>query len=447
MITSAGIGSGLDINSIITQLMEVEREPLQRLDVQKQSVEAQLSAFGQIRGAVDTFQSRMSALQDIRRFTTLAPRLSDPDVLTATTDETAGRGTFRLDVLRLADNHRLASATTLASRDDIIGTEGDTMTLTVGENSFDVDIGGKSLDEVRSAINDAPDNAGLTASLIQDDQGVRLMLVADEPGSDNAVSLAYSGADPFAFNTLNDDRDESGSFTVADLDAAVTLEGEFTVTTSSNTVEDLIEGVTLNLKEPGTTTVSLSRDLANATAQIQGFVDAYNDLQGTITAVKDASTRADATPLAALGNQLAGVLDEAAGSGQFRFLSELGIGLQVDGTLALDERFLGRALETDFEGVARMFTDANQGVSARFENFARSLVAPGGLMDARTASLNSELRNLDRRIESVEFRLVRTEENLRRQFGALDALIAQLQQTSAFLTQQFETLPNSNSRG
>ena len=231
MLSTPGIGSGLDISSIISQLMAIEAQPLVALGVDEIELQAQLSGIGKLKSTVSTFQTAMQDLSDLDKFKVFAATSSDDEILTATADSTAAKGVFNVQVNRIAENHRMAANTVFADLDTTkIGNPGDTMTITVGTSAFIVDIGDKTLNEIRDAINDATDNAGVTASTLQDNLGYRLTLSADATGAANFISVSYSGADPFSLQSLNTDRDSSGTFTSADLDASLTIENTFIVT-------------------------------------------------------------------------------------------------------------------------------------------------------------------------------------------------------------------------
>lgn len=447
MIRSPGVGSGLDVNSIVTQLMAVERQPLSRLQTKKSTFESQLSAYGQLKSALSTFRDAMAKLDapaDFRLFTATS---SDDDVLTAIAGSGAAAGSYGIEVVRIAERHRLAAgdANTYADTTSDIGATG-TMSITLGaEPAFSVDMAGKSLAEIRDAINGASDNTGVTASIINDDVGNRLVLTADETGSDNAVAVSYSGADPFGLQTLNTDRDGSGSFTSADLDAVLTLEGTFTVTRSSNSIDDAIDGLTLNLKAAGTIDLTVDRDVEGITEQAQAFVDAYNDLKTTIETLRGGTLEAENT-LLSIDRQLRSTFNTAPTglSGSYNYLSEVGIAFQKDGKLALDSDALETALTSDFDGVAQLFGNDDQGYAYRVRELADGMLQTDGLIDARRDGINDSIDSIESRIDLMGRRLEITEARYRAQFSALDGLVASLTTTGNFLTQQLSALPLAN---
>lgn len=449
MISSPGIGSGLDVNSIVTQLMAVERQPVDRLQAQKSTYKSQLSAYGQLKSAISSFRDSMGKLDATSDFRLFSAKSSDEDFFTATAGSAAAAGSYNIEVVRIAERHRMAAgdANTFATTDTDIGASG-TMSITVGsEPAFSVDLAGKSLADIRDAINNASDNGGVTASIIKDDVGNRLVLTSDETGSSNAVSVSYSGSDPFAFQTLNTDRDSSGGFTSADLDAVLTLEGTFTVTRSSNSIDDAIDGLTLNIKSAGTATLEVKRDIEGITKKAQAFVDAYNNLKSTIDTLRGGTLEAENT-LLSIDRQLRSAFNTTPTglTTSLQYLSEVGISFQKDGKLALNSDTLKTALESDFDGVAQLFSNDDQGYAFRVRNIADSILQTDGLIDARRDGINDRISSIDSRIDSLNRRLEITETRYRKQFSALDGLVAELTKTGNFLTQQLAALPLANKK-
>lgn len=449
MISSPGIGSGLDVNSIVTQLMAVERQPVDRLQSQKSTYKSQLSAYGQLKSAVSSFRDAMAKLDTPADFRLFTATSSDKSFLTATAGSAAAAGSYGIEVVRVAERHRMAAgdANTYATTDTDIGASG-TMSITVGsEPAFNIDMSGLSLAGIRDAINNAADNPGVTASIINDDVGNRLVLTSDSTGSSNALAVSYSGSDPFGLQTLNTDRDSSGGFTSADLDAVLTLEGTFTVTRSSNTITDAIDGLTLNLKSAGTVKLDVARDSDGITKQAQAFVDAYNNLKSTIDSLRRGTLEAENT-LLSIDRQLRNAFNTTPVglSGAYGYLSEIGISFQKDGKLALNSDTLKTALETDFNGVAELFGNDDQGYAFRMRDIADGILQTNGLIDARQDGINDRISSIDNRIDSFNRRLEITEDRYRKQFSALDGLVAELTKTGNFLTQQLAALPLANQK-
>ena len=456
MISSPGIGSGIDTGSIVQQLVALERQPIERLLVQEAQVSTQISAFGQIKSVLSNFQSSLEAVNDLTDFSVLKASSSDTGVLSASASSVASPGVFNLTVSRIAETHRLGSQNTFADTDTtVIGTAGDILTIDVGGSSFDIDYGGLTLGEVRDAINQAADNTGVTASILKDDLGNRLLINADDTGSDNFVSLSFNNADPFNLTSLNTDRDGQNGFTSDDLDAVIQVDGQFTSTQSSNQVSDLIQGVTLTLKEAGTSLVEIDADEVAVRTAIEDFVDSYNVALKTIRELRETALADDSVTLVAIENQIRNSLNSVRnGSGTYGSIYQVGISSTFvfgsastsNGQLNIDSTELLNALQTDPESVASLFAAPTDGLIPRLEQVVDQMVKADGLLDGKTDSLNRRVDDLVDRRAAMEARLVQYEQRLFDQFNSLDSLVSQLRLTGDFLTQQLATLqPIQNS--
>ena len=446
-ISAAGIGSGLDVNSIVSQLMAIERQPLQRLQFKQSQLEAQISAYGQLSSSLSAFQSAMDDLGSLDALKVFSTSTSNADVIDITASSSANLGTFDVEVVRLAEHHKMASAETLNTV-TFGGKKSDALIIQVGVDAADiitVDLStAKTLSEIRTAINDDINNPGVSATIINGDGGnQKLVLTANDSGSASALSLSTSGKvnlGDFGFQTLNDIGGDTSL-----LDAEVVVDG-YTVTRSSNDISDVISGVTLNLvsADPGNAyTLQINRDLEKVEESVQAFADAFNELRTSIKGLRNGQLEADSS-LLAMERSIFSVLNAPATGGAFSVLSEVGLSMQKDGNMTLSSNDLKTALQTDFEGVAQLFAADTQGFANRFSTFADNWLGSGGMLAARTDGLETRIDNLVDRQISFERRLETVESRYLRQFSALDALVGQLQGTSQFLTSQLSQLPGAN---
>ncbi len=451
MISSPGVGSGLDISSLITQLVAIEQQPLFRLASREAGLQGQLSAYGQLKGALSTFQSSLQQLDDVADFKVLSATSTDSDVLVATANSTAGKGVFNIEVNRLAENHRMAGSTAYADIDTTtIGVGGETMTIDVGGDDFTIAFGGLTLGEIRDAINASSDNSGVTASILNDDAGHRLILSGDETGSDNFVTVSYSAADPFAMNDLNTDRDGDLSFTSADLDAELTVEGTFTVTRTRNNISDVISGVTLNLLEAGTTTVNIDNDFGAVEDSVNALVGSFNTVISTVRQLGNGALSADRAAVSRIESQLRAVLNSPAQvGGAFSSIFEVGLGSNFiigsdapsNGELELDADALLEALQTDPDSVAALFTDSDNGIVTGLLGLVDGYLDVDGLIDGKQDAVNARIDDIGDQRVTMERHIALVEQRLIQEFTALDTLLAQLQNTGNLLTQQLQALP------
>ena len=441
MITASGVGSGLDINGIINQLMSLERRPLTSLQGQQRTLQTQLSDYGKLKSAISTFQEAMKNLASADKFKVFTATSSDENVLTATASSSAAIAANSVEVVRIAERHKMVADTTFTDTDTVAADT--SMTITVGDTAFNVDIGGKTLAEVAAAINDADDNAGVNATVANVDGGARLILGARETGSTSALQVSYSSGDPFSLQTTNEDRNGAGGFTAADLDAVLVLDGNsaLTATRSSNNVSDLITGVTLNLKKAGTVDLNVGRDLDKVEESAKAFADAFSALRTSIKDLRKGSLSGDST-LVSLENRLLEVINNPASglSTDYSYLSEVGVSVQKDGSMKLDSTVFRAALEQDFNGVAALFSASGQGFAARFKTMADEIVGSDGLIDSRTDGINDRISDMKQRVSQMELRLVTIETRYRSQYAAMDSLLGSLRSTGDFLTQQLANL-------
>jgi len=438
MISAPGIGSGLDVGAIVDQLMAIERRPLNQLEADKQDLQAQLSTLGQLKSSLSTFQSALADLKTLDAFEVYKAESSDETAFTVTANSNAAPGFSAIQVISLAEAHKLGSTSIADTESTTLGGAGDQITLTVNGNPFAVNAGGMTLSELRDAINDAPDNSGVSATIIsENDTSHHLVLTSTETGNANAMSLSFTGSLGTALG-LADINDP------AQLDAEIQVDGLYTVTRSSNTIDDAISGLTLNLVGESAVPAQLtvSRNVESVNASVQAFVDGFNELRTTMKDMYGKDSALDST-LRSIESRMRSAFNTPPSglNGDFSYLAEVGVSFLRDGSLSLDSADLEAAIAGDFAGVAELFANDDQGYLFRLDSVIEEFVVFDGQLDVRKDSLNDRINSVDNRIFEMEFRLQLREQTLLDQFNALDSLMGQLQGTSAFLTQQLAALP------
>lgn len=453
-ITSMGIGSGLDIAGLVSQLVKAEGAPATaRLDRQAQKANAQLSALGSLKSALASLRDSLKGLADQSAFRALSVTSSQDALLGASASDQARPGQFQVEVLRLAQHHKLASDGFEAGQ-TFGGAAGDALVIGAGGESFTLDLStARTLVQIRDAINAAAGNPGVTATLLQVDADHQvLILTAAASGQAQAISLTETLASgpSLSLDTANLDGAGQPLGDLALLDAALRVDG-VAVTRPGNRVADLIQGLTLDLRraEPGALVgLELRPDREAISEAVSGFVTQYNAFIDTLSKVAGfKGTGAEQPPLfgdaAARGiaNRLRTELSQglAAPEGAFSTLSEVGVRLGVDGKLTLSTETLEAALAQDLKGVAALFGPGD-GLARRLDGLIGSYLGSGGVIDARTKGIQGQLERIDDSRESLERRLGALEARYRQQFTVMDALIGQLQATSSFLTQQLAAL-------
>ncbi|WP_169729323.1 flagellar filament capping protein FliD [Solimonas soli] len=435
-LTSAGVGSGLDIESLISKLVSAEKTPTEtRLTTKQTTINTQLSAVATFKSVLGNLQGKLDALKSDGTLATLTANSSDTNVFTASTTSSATRGSYSVEVVALAQSHKLASTAYVGGAGSALGS-GD-MTITVGGKSFKVTLGStaNTLADLKNAINDAADNSGVTATLISESGGARLMLTANETGADNAITVSSSLT----------------SFTEKQpaADAHIRVDG-YDVYSDSNSVDDAIDGVTLNLlkAQAGTTdTLNVALDTTSASSAIQAFVNAYNSAMTAMTSLTkyDAASKTAATlngdPMVrGAMTTLRGILGTTVdGAGSYSYLSQIGITANSDGTLTLDSSKLKSALQTDSASVQKLF-GGSAGYATRLDAAIEKIVGDDGQIDARDDALQAQLDTISDQLDALDTRMAKVEARYRAQYTALDTLMASMQTTSTYLTQQLSAL-------
>jgi flagellar hook-associated protein 2 len=462
-IIGNGIGSGLDIAGLVGKLVEAEGKPqATRLDAQEAKAQAKLSALGTLRSALATFRDALASLKDLDNFRGRAVVLSGKDYLGASATTTASPGNYKVEVQELASAHRLAADIPGATPSTVVGTG--TLTIGRGASSFTVELTAENstLAGIAGAINDAATNVGVFATVVTGTSGARLVLGSTTTGAANDIVVTHNGGDG-GLASLEYDPDGSGVTNLVELEPAgdaLVLIDDFAVTSPTNTIDSAIEGLELELlarNELGETTlVSVGFDKEAARGTLEKFVQSYNGLVDSIASVAsfDAATR-QGGPLfgdAGVRNivyQLRRELTSAVAGveGEFAMLSEIGITTQLDGKLALDATKLDAAFAADFDAVGELFSTQDTGIAVRLDALLEPYLQSGGVFDSRNASFKSSIDDVAERREVLNQRLLALQARYTRQFNALDGLLAQLQTTSSFLSQQLGNLPGYNSLG
>ncbi|MCC5793147.1 MAG: flagellar filament capping protein FliD [Chromatiales bacterium] len=443
-ISTSGLGSGLDIRGLVSQLVSAERQPTaNRLDLREARANSELSALGRLRGALASFRDSMEKLADKDALTARKVSVSNSELLTATASSSAAPGSYQVEVLQLASRQRLASGT-WETADSLVGYG--QLTLGIGEQTMKLVIpqGTGSLAGIRDAINAATDNPGIEASIVNSDGGSRLIISAREAGP-RELSIEASGGDGgLAALDFTPGGPDNGLSEIQAAAAAVIRIDGFEVTASEgNSFTGALDGVTLNVSqaEPGTRVdVSIALDLGGSRQKIRGFVESYNRLTGTFADLTrfDPESREAGRLLGDSGlRNLRQALRQELGAAGLDGLSlaAIGISTEVSGRLQLDEQRLEQALSQDLGLVAGLFS-GEQGLAARLASLTGGAIASDGRIGIREQTLQDQLRRIGEQREALDRRMDQVRARLEAQFNAMDQLLGQLRNTSEFLAQQ-----------
>lgn len=446
-LSANGVGSGLDVNGIVSQLMTLERRPLDNLNALGSKLTSQLSAYGQLKSGISTFQSAMKGLSSADKFQVFSAKSSNPDIFTATADKTASVAKYSIEVLSLAKTHKLTSgkpgAPVHTNETTPIGATGImeiTQNLAGTPRTFQISIdnSNNTLSGIRDAINNHQNNTGVRASVVNTGTESKLVLSANESGLSNQITIgaatSASVATALGFETL------AGN---AAADASMKIDG-VTISSSSNVNSTAIKGVTLTLKATGVVgTLDVERDTSAVKTSVQKFVDAYNDIRKVMKTLGGAnSTLEGESVLKGIERKIQALFNTSAVGLVKSHVSEIGIKTDPKtGDLSLDGAKLDVALAANYSAVAELFSHSTQGVAVRFEAAAREMISATGLIESRKDGINSRITDVGKRRSSFEYRLEQKEIAYRSQFTLLDGLISKLQTTGSFLTQQLARLP------
>lgn len=474
-------GSGLDIDSIVTKMVAAEKAPKQdQLSATQSKATAQLTAIGSLKSAISEFQTALTTLNSPTSFQARAVTLSKSDYLTATASTSASVGSYQVAVTQLAGSSKVALAAvpatsttkasdgTTSSSPTTFGKG--TLSIKVGDtklSDIQVDATNNTLSGIRDAINKAGQSQGISARVVNDDSGSRLVLSSTKTGDGNDISVAVSGDDGSGKQSLtklaytpsdSDSSDPAAAHWLTKAKSAqMTIDG-LKVTSASNTVSNAVDGLSFTLKATtpadSPMTVGVSQDESGVKGNIKGFVDAYNKLMGVIKTQTSVTKVGDnSSPIAAalvgdatargLTTTIRGELSTMQGTGAVKALADLGITTQKDGTLAIDDTKLGTMVSSNFSDLSSFFT-GDQGIAARLKGKLDPYTMTNGILEQRSNSLSTTLKNVDAQTATLNTRMTALSDRLYKQYNAMDQLYSSLSSTASSLSQQLAAMPFAN---
>jgi len=443
-IASTGIGSGLDVATLVQQLVSAERAPTaNRIDTLERKTKAEISAFGSLRSAFDGLRSALTRLRSGDTSEARKATVQAEAAFTATATTSAAIGTYSIEVIARASAHKLASAA-FATAETAVGTGH--LTIASGDTTLEVDIDAEhaTLQGVRDAINKAAQGKGVAATIVQADDGAHLVLSAAATGAGNALRITASGGDgglaafayaPPAASTMQQLQ--------AAADARIKVDG-FERSSPTDSIGDMIQGVTLTVTDaaPGTVkTLTVAADTSVLRTAAKSFVSAYNASINTIGSVTryDAGTKVAAALngdalMRGVNQDLRSQLGNAVSD-----LKALGITIEANGTLKLDDAAFDAGMAKDPAVARRLFT-SDDGLAAKLQASMERLLAGDGVLKSRDDNLTRRSKSIADQRTALDERMSQLEERYRAQFVALDELMTKMQSTSSYLAQQLANL-------
>ncbi|BFI54186.1 flagellar filament capping protein FliD [Yersinia pseudotuberculosis] len=463
-ISALGTGSGLDLNTLLSQLSAAEQTRLTPLTTQQTSYKSKLTAYGVLQSALAKLETASTALKKADTLNSTAVSGSN-SAFSATTDSAASAGTYSIEVTNLAKAQSLLS-TDVPSATDKLGSSDATRTITIAQpgqkEPMKISLTSEqtSLTGIRDAIN--KQEGSVNASIMKaDDNTYYLALTSKDTGTQSEMTISVTG-DETLNNFLNytpSSTGGSGALTqkVKAEDATLSVNG-VSITRQSNTITDAPQGVTINLKavtkEGAPEQLTIVRDNTATKAAIQSFVDAYNSLQTTFGSLtkytvvetgQDQSTSNGALvgdgTLRSIQTQLKSQLASSQ-SGDLKTLASIGITQDLDGKLVIDADKLNTALTDKPNSVTAFFVGDGEttGFATQTEKLLNTaLDTTLGTLKTATDGINTSLKNLDKQIAATTASIETAIERYKTQFTQLDKLMTSMNSTASFLTQQFES--------
>ncbi|QRY82155.1 flagellar filament capping protein FliD [Pseudomonas sp. PDNC002] len=456
-----GVGSGYDIDSIVTSLVNAQKAPKQsQITTQQTKANTQLSALGTLKSALSTYQAALDKLNDASSFAGLAVKSSSTDTLTATVGAGATGGSYKVVVGNLATSSKVATQYIDKSTSFGAGS----LKITQGNSSYTVNVSaGASLSDVRDSINSQLKSSGITANIITDATGPRLVLGSTTTGAGSDISIEASGDSSLDVLKIDGSGTKAsatagGYIDTVAKDANYTIDG-LQMSSATNTVSGAISGVSFTLVAAGSSTVTVDTNKDGLKTSIKSFVDSYNALITSINSLTKVTNTTDSsgkptTSAAALSGDamtrtlLSGLRNELVGSsdsgGSIKLLSQLGISTKNDGTLSIDDKKLDTALTNNFSSVQGFFTGSG-GLLERMSASVKSYTQSNGLLDQRTSNLNQTLSDLATQQTALTNRMDKLTTTLMAKYNAMDSLVAQLKATSSSVMTTLNALNKASS--
>lgn len=442
----SGIASGLDTNTIISQLMQLERIPYTKLETKKKDYNTELSVFRSINTKLAALRSAADDLRLSSNFNLTGVKSSDESVLKAVGSDGLQEGTFLIEVEQLATYTTLVSKGFNASGNDLknLGS----VEFTINGETIQVDFTKETDEENLALLADAinkKSEAGVKASVIQTEPGKKSLLLTAKESGETTIELENAG-----FLGTTD--------TKPGKNAIFKLNG-IQMQSSTNEIKDFVSGLTITLfKENATATITIAKDVDKVAAKVEAFVQAYNDVINTIrtNTAKGAQLQGDST-LRSLQDQLYNLFNSGVGQdgeAGYQYLYQIGLeidkgklkGSEMTGTITFDKEKFKKALLDNPDAVYKLFahdsaTDEEDGIAQKFSNSLLVWTRSGsGILASRIDGYNNQISFITKQMEDMEVRLQKKEEQLKKQFNNMESALLSLQNQMSWLSAQLNSL-------
>ncbi|AXE31775.1 flagellar protein [Chromobacterium phragmitis] len=441
----------LDVQSIVSQLIQADSQPMSQSKQRSSTYQSELSVIGQVSSALSALQTATATLQSGSFLQQFSATSSDSTIASVATSSGGTAGTYVLNVSQLAKSRQLVfdqnpDGTSITDQNAAIAGAPSSLTFSVGGTSSTVQLDSNaSLSSIASSINSA--GIGINASIVQYNNTYSLVLNSAQAGPSNAFSITAGGSDSSGTsgNTLAGlKQSATAASESADAQNALMTVNGVNVSSSSNSVSDVVTGATINLEKAGQVTINMAQSTTNITNTLQSFINAYNQVISTTASATRSHSTVGSTPsnidisgdLTSLQEQMAGILGSpvtgADPSSSYAYLAQVGITQKADGTLTLDSAAFNSALTANPSAVANLFGNAqNTGVANVFNSTINSLLGPNGLVTSNQANLNSKINTEQQLQQRLQNQLDTEQSNLLTEYSNLNSVLAQMEQASA----------------
>lgn len=451
-ISFGGLASGLDTQAIISALLDVERVPIQALERTRDSYRRQKSQFGDLSGMLDKLAEAAGKLSGNNELLQYKAGLDTEDYLTASASSTAQAGTYRIEVNQVAQNE-VRGSNGFADRDQTAVANSDTLLFDIGGTLEAVALPqNATLDDIADAVNSQ--NIGITAQVVDTGNGAtpfELVFTSDTIGEDGRFTVSVDGGNGTASLVNDIITPMNGTAIVTGENANLTVNG-ITYQRTSNTIGDIIQGVTLDLKSDALasggganqTQLTISTDTEATSESVKEFVEAYNEIVDFVTGTNELDEEGNATnalfgdvTLRSIRSNMRSIVGSVVGTGNeaFQMLAQIGISSDTAGKLTFNQTEFDEALVEDPDALQALFADETSGIAVRMEQALELYTdSVDGLIKTRQDGFDRLIRQTDDRIEKAEDRLEAYETRLVNRFASLEQLLTSLQSQGSALS-------------
>jgi flagellar hook-associated protein 2 len=448
-ITISGVGSGIDTASIVTALVNAEKAPKQsQIDKQTLIANTSLTALGQLTSALDTYRTAIKDMNTSTGFSGLTSTSSSENTATVTVDGTASAGTYTLVVDKLATASKTTSGVFTGKSAAIVNTSGKAADLTIRQNNVDTKVSipsGATLSQARDAINTVMAGKGITANILTDATGSRLVMSSTTTGVGTEITVTPGVGLDTNLNTASSNVPQNAEYTLDGIAMSSTL----------NTVAAAVSGVNIKLTGTGTSTINVGTDTTELKKKVTTFVDAYNALMTqmktlTKVSVSDAGATSGGglTGDATVRHMMSAIRNELVSSSDGSGITLATLGIATDGNTGLlkinDTKWNAAVADNNnVAAVQKLFT-GSKGMLTRMTDATAGFAGSGGILAQRTTTLNTAIGNLSEQQTKLNSRIATLQSTLTAKYTAMDTLVAQLNATSKSVLSTLEALNNSD---